>query len=296
MGKLLEENDLLNKPEHILNVDESGMSMNCKNGKVVVKKEQIKPLDSNELKGSYHSKLLCVSQYTDYPFIIYEKAFPSAPYKIEGRANALYGKFENGYMEKVIFQTWFIDHFIKLTNHLSIRILIIDGHGSHIFIEKIQAIDNNEILYCLPPHTTHILQPLDVAVYQPLKAHFSKITDFIVIVTLGQEKKVTINKTNFAVIFKEAVEAAINTKIIINGFRTTGIYPFNSNAIKKRKTDANNTAALPSAPRPSSKSDSSTTSSLIEHENLPVTPMPNTSTNQSSNVSFSIDLSTPSCF
>ena len=84
-------------------------------------------------------------------------------------------------------------------------------------------------------------------------------------------------------------------KIIINGFRTTGIYPFNPNAIKKRKTDANNTAALPSAPRPSSKSDSSTTSNLIEHENLPVTPMPNTSTNQSSNVSFSIDLSTPSC-
>ena len=32
LGKLLEGNDFLNKPEHIFNVDESGMSMNCKNG------------------------------------------------------------------------------------------------------------------------------------------------------------------------------------------------------------------------------------------------------------------------
>ena len=151
MGKLLEENDLLNKPEHVFNVDESGMSMNCRNGKVVVKKEQIKPLDSNRPKESHHSKLLCVSQCIDYPFIIYENAFPSAPYKIEGRVNALYGKSENGYMGKVIFQTWFTDHFIKLTNHQSKRILIIDVCGSHISIGIIQAIDNNEILYCLPP-------------------------------------------------------------------------------------------------------------------------------------------------
>ena len=38
LGKLLEKNDLLNKPEHIFNVDESRMSMKCKNDKLVVKK------------------------------------------------------------------------------------------------------------------------------------------------------------------------------------------------------------------------------------------------------------------
>ena len=84
--------------------------------------------------------------------------------------------------------------------------LIIDGHGLHISIEMIQVVIDNNILYCLPPHTTHILQPLDVAVYRPLKAHFSKITDFIVIATTGQERKVTINNTNFSVIFEKSLK------------------------------------------------------------------------------------------
>ena len=84
-------------------------------------------------------------------------------------------------------------------------------------------------------------------------------------------------------------------KIIINGFKTTGIYPFDLDAIKKEKLMPTNTAAFPSAPGPSSTIDSPTTSCLIEHENSSVTPMPNTSTNQSSNVSFPIDSFTPSC-
>ena len=136
-------------------------------------------------------------------------------------------------MDKALFRTWFIDHFIKLRKHFRKRILIIDDHDSHISIEIIQdAIENNAILYCLLPHTTHILQSLDMATYRPLKPHYSKITDFIVMASLGQERKATINKTSFAVSFKEAFEEAMNMKIIIKEFRTTGIYPFNPNAIK----------------------------------------------------------------
>ena len=71
-----------------------------------------------------------------------------------------------------------------------------------------------------------------MAIYRPLKPHYSKITDFIVMASLGQERKATINKTSFAVSFKEAFEEAMNMKIIIKEFRTTGLYPFNPNAIK----------------------------------------------------------------
>ena len=124
-------------------------------------------------------------------------------------ANALFGKTENGYMDKVLFRTWFIDHFIKLRNHFRKGILIIDEHDSHISIEIIQAAIENAILYCLLPHTTHILQPLDMAIYRPLQPHYSKIIDFIVMASLGQERKATINKTSFAVSFKEAFEEAL---------------------------------------------------------------------------------------
>ena len=53
--------------------------------------------------------------------------------------------------------------------------LLFDGHTSHITIEAIEFCQaNNIILFCLPPHTAHALQPLDVAVFKSLKDKFSK--------------------------------------------------------------------------------------------------------------------------
>ena len=59
------------------------------------------------------------------------------------------------------------------------------------------AIANEVIVYCLLPHTTHLLQSLEISVYTPLKKHLSTITDFITlaIVTHGATR-VTVNKTN----------------------------------------------------------------------------------------------------
>ena len=101
LGKLLEENDLLNKPECIFNIDESGMSMSYKNAKVVVKKGAKQARSKAKDQRDHITINCCVSAngQTIPPFIIYEKAFPSAPYKSEGIANALHGKSENGYMD-----------------------------------------------------------------------------------------------------------------------------------------------------------------------------------------------------
>ena len=45
--------------------------------------------------------------------------------------------------------------------------LLTDGHKSHLTLEVVDlCIKNEVILFCLPPHTTHALQPLDVAVPQ----------------------------------------------------------------------------------------------------------------------------------
>ena len=53
--------------------------------------------------------------------------------------------------------------------------LFVKGHASHINLDIIDlARENDVILFCLPPHTTHALQPLDVSVFKSLKSHFSK--------------------------------------------------------------------------------------------------------------------------
>ncbi|KIJ50042.1 hypothetical protein M422DRAFT_125614, partial [Sphaerobolus stellatus SS14] len=52
-------------------------------------------------------------------------------------------------------------------------ILISDGHLSHETPEMhILAFNNDIILYVLPPHTTHKLQPLDVGVFGPFQKHW----------------------------------------------------------------------------------------------------------------------------
>jgi hypothetical protein len=54
------------------------------------------------------------------------------------------------------------------------RLLVMDGHGSHITANVIAFCIRHAIdLLILPPHTSHTLQPLDVSVFSPLKrAHW----------------------------------------------------------------------------------------------------------------------------
>jgi hypothetical protein len=78
---------------------------------------------------------------------------------------------ENGWTDNELGQAYFEDHF-NYTKEImkgQYRILIVDGHDCHLTIKAIQyCIDNKIILLCLPPHATHMLQPLDVGCFGPL--------------------------------------------------------------------------------------------------------------------------------
>ena len=96
----------------------------------------------------------------------------------------------------------------------------------------------------LPPHTTIVLQPLDVGLFRSLKANLSKVTDVVKMLSVTGDYQ-NINKTKFTAIFKESFERSMSLATIKNGFRKTGIYPFNPEAIDK-------TRLIPIEPSPSS--------------------------------------------
>ncbi|KAH8925965.1 hypothetical protein BT69DRAFT_1215923, partial [Atractiella rhizophila] len=56
-----------------------------------------------------------------------------------------------------------------------------DGHSSHasaLIIRYVWYYLSNIVhIICLPPHTTHKLQPLDVGVFGPVGKAWSKVTD-----------------------------------------------------------------------------------------------------------------------
>ena len=53
-----------------------------------------------------------------------------------------------------------------------------DGHSSHITANVIAFCMEHAIdLLILPPHTSHVLQPLDMSVFSPLKRALAAETD-----------------------------------------------------------------------------------------------------------------------
>ena len=127
-----------------------------------------------------------------------------------------------------LFEAWFIEHFIP--NAVSSRplFLLLDGHSTHYQPQVIKfGMEHQCIILCLPPHTTHETQPLDVGIFAPLKVQWGRICHNFYQKNPGK----IINKFNFNTLFSEAWYGAVTPVNIIAGFRKAGVCPFNPDAV-----------------------------------------------------------------
>ncbi len=104
---------------------------------------------------------------------------------------------ENGWIDNKLCIEWLKDCFepatkVKLRGEY--RLLIVDGHASHISNDFIKFIKANKIIcLCLPPHSTHLLQPLDVSEID----RWSKITKSCELKNLASRHTTLINSILF---------------------------------------------------------------------------------------------------
>ena len=86
---------------------------------------------------------------------------------------------QNGWTTDEIGLRWLKDGFEPYSRRYSSGakwLLILDGHSSHLTPEFDTFCDENAIIcLCVPPHTSHLLQPLDVGVFGPLKRAYGKL-------------------------------------------------------------------------------------------------------------------------
>ena len=97
-----------------------------------------------------------------------------------GPAGACYRVSDSSWMEETKnYTNWFEKQFYTAVKHLLDTdpvLLFLDGHHSHLGINLIQKAKSLGIyLLCLPPNTTHVLQPLDVGVFGPIKASWRSV-------------------------------------------------------------------------------------------------------------------------
>jgi hypothetical protein len=82
------------------------------------------------------------------------------------------GVSKNGWTTNELGLAW-LKHFIQHTEARTVgshRLLILDSHESYKSLVFQNLCEQNKIItLCMPPHASHILQPLDVGCFAPLK-------------------------------------------------------------------------------------------------------------------------------
>jgi len=153
-----------------------------KPGKVVAEmgRHKVYAVTSAE-KGKTHTVLTCASASGHIlpPMMVFpRKQIPPAKIREGAVAQTLFANSVNGWINSDLFFQWF-EFFLANIPPTRPMLLIMDGHGSHISIELIELARSKDIyLLCLPSHTTHVLQPLDVGVskFQRLAANILQQT------------------------------------------------------------------------------------------------------------------------
>ena len=167
---------------------------------------------------------------------------------------------ENGWTTNEITLDW-LKHFQNYSNprtNGSHRLLILDGHNSHRTIDFDNYCKNNNIIpLCMPAHSSHILQPLDVGCFGPLKASYGKEIE-----KMMRTQITHITKNDFFPAFKRAFHATMGPKNVQSGFRATGLVPYDPEKV---------ISGLDFKPRTPTPSNSRPTSSASTIPNTPRT-------------------------
>lgn len=136
---------------------------------------------------------------------------------------------ETGYSNDEIQYSWIQDFDAQTAKYCKgdWRMLIFDGYGSHVSYEVIEYCwDNLIVPFQLPAHSTHLLQPLDVTCFQPLKHYHREAIDMAV--RAGDSK---FSRREFLAAFKTMRQQAFKTSTLRHAFRDTGITPINPQLI-----------------------------------------------------------------
>jgi hypothetical protein len=123
---------------------------------------------------------------------------------------------DNGWTTNTLSLDW-LQHFDEHTKERTVsayRLLVIDGHESHDSL-KFQKYckDNKIITVCIPPHSSHILQPLDVGCFAPLKKVYGRQAENLI-----RNRINYITKAEFLPCFITAFKALFTPSNIQGGF------------------------------------------------------------------------------
>ena len=139
----------------------------------------------------------------------------------------LFTATDKGWINQAVALEWLEKIFIPLTqpdDPTQQRLLVLDGHNSHTTVDFMWLCHSNKIqvLY-LPAHTSHVLQPLDLSIFSPLKHSYRKYLNQL----NNWSESTVMGKMAMVQCVQKARHDALTSKNIKAGWKATGLWPVN---------------------------------------------------------------------
>ena len=239
LDKILTKYNLKERPDLIYNIDEKGISCEHKPPYIVCNRS-LKAQAITSPRSSKTTLIAMGNALGNYvpPFFI----FPGARMRdglMKGATAGAKGTVSpTGWSNSDTFKLFLQTHasvYAKCSadEHM---LWIYDGHSTHVNPSIIDwARSNRIILFVLPAHHSHILQPLDVGCFGPLQKIYNiKAQKF-----LRENPGEIITRYEVAQLASSAYVSALSARNLMNSFKKTGIYSYNPEAYDQTKTFPN---------------------------------------------------------
>jgi hypothetical protein len=209
------------------NFDETGFTMGIGNRvKVVTASERrSEPIGVQQGDREWVTLIAAINAmgWAVAPYLIFKAKNHDVSWYPDLKPQWRIGVSSNGWTTNDIGVAW-LRHFVeqikgrRVGSHV---LLILDGHESHKSLAFQKICEENRIItLCMPPHSSHILQPLDVGCFAPLKRAYSKEIRVLALDHIGR-----IDKKAFIATLGKVFDKAFSKANIVSSFKATGLVP-----------------------------------------------------------------------
>ncbi|KAF4490738.1 Pogo transposable element with ZNF domain [Colletotrichum fructicola Nara gc5] len=222
----------------LYNFDETGFMMGMITASMVVtradRRGKAKPVQPGNREWATVIECINSGGWCIPPFVIVKGVYHLASWTTESGfpGNWVIKPTANGWTDNQTGLDW-IKHFDKHTKNRTkgvYRMLIIDGHESHLSAEfDDYCKQNNIITVSMPAHSSHLLQPLDIALYSPLKRAYGDEINLFIRASINH-----ITKSEFFIAFHQAHNKVFNEENIRSAFQGAGISPWDPDHVIKK--------------------------------------------------------------
>jgi len=233
------EEELVGVPAcNILNYDETNLSDDPGKKCAIFKRGMKHPVNVVNTSKSSTSVMFAVTGdgVLQAPYVVYKSAHLYDSWTEGAPSGTRCNRSKSGWFDLTCFADWVKTVAIPyFRNKSGKKILLGDNLSSHVDLELIELCKQYDVHFIyLPPNSTHLTQPLDVAFFRPLKILWRKILEEWKQTASGS-KAASVPKDVFPRLLKKLIDALKENaeKNIKAGFRKCGIVPFNPEEVLK---------------------------------------------------------------